>query len=76
VLRRGLALTAIGIAMGIAASLVASRAISSLLYGISRADAATYLSVAALLGAVALVAGSVPAWRAARVDPALPLRAE
>jgi ABC-type lipoprotein release transport system permease subunit len=36
----------------------------------------TYIGVALLLGVVALVAGSVPAWRAARVDPALPLRAE
>jgi putative ABC transport system permease protein len=76
VLRRGLALTAAGIAVGIAASMVASHAISSLLYGVSRVDPATYLGVVALLGTVALAAGSVPAWRAARVDPALPLRAE
>ena len=37
---------------------------------------ATTLGVAFMLGVVALVAGSVPAWRAARVDPALPLRTE
>jgi putative ABC transport system permease protein len=76
VLRRGLALTALGIALGMGASAAATRAITSLLYGISPLDAVTYLGVALLLGAVALVAGSVPAWRAARVDPVLPLRAE
>ncbi len=76
VLRRGLALTALGIALGVLTSVAATRAITSLLYGVSRLDAVTYLGVAVLLGAVALVAAGVPAWRAARVDPALPLRAE
>jgi putative ABC transport system permease protein len=76
VLRRGLALTALGIALGVLTSVAATRAIASLLYGVSRLDAVTYLGVAVLLGAVALVAAGVPAWRAARVDPALPLRAE
>jgi putative ABC transport system permease protein len=76
VLRRGLALTALGVALGMGASAAATRAITSLLYGISPLDAVTYIGVALLLGVVALVAGSVPAWRAARVDPALPLRAE
>ena len=76
VLRRGLALTGLGIALGVAASVAATRAISSLLYGVSPLDAVTYCGVVVLLGAVALAAGSVPAWRAARVDPALPLRTE
>ena len=76
VLRRGLALTALGIVLGMGASAAATRAITSLLYGISPLDGVTYLGVALLLGTMALVAGSVPAWRAARVDPALPLRAE
>jgi ABC-type antimicrobial peptide transport system permease subunit len=76
VLRRTLTLTALGIALGVFTSVAATRAITSLLYGVSPVDALTYLGVVVLLGAVALVAGSVPAWRAARVDPALPLRAE
>jgi putative ABC transport system permease protein len=76
VLRRGLALTALGIALGVAAALAATRAITSLLYGVSPLDAVTYLGVVALLSVVALIAGSLPAWRAARVDPALPLRTE
>ena len=76
VLRRALALTALGIGLGVAASAGATRAITSLLYGVSPVDAVTYLGVVALLGAVSLIAGSVPAWRAARVDPVLPLRTE
>jgi predicted permease len=76
VLRRGLALTALGIALGVLTSVAATRVIASLLYGVSRLDVVTYLGVALLLGAVALVAAGIPAWRAARVDPALPLRAE
>ena len=75
-LRRGLALTALGITLGVAAALAATRAITSLLYGVSPLDAVTYLGVVALLSVVALIAGSLPAWRAARVDPALPLRTE
>jgi putative ABC transport system permease protein len=76
VLKRGLALTALGVTLGVAASAGATRAFASLLYGVSPLDAATYLGVVAVLGAVALIAAGVPAWRAARVDPALPLRAE
>jgi putative ABC transport system permease protein len=76
VLKRGLALTALGVTLGVAASAGVTRAFASLLYGVSPLDAATYLGVVAVLGAVALIAAGVPAWRAARVDPALPLRAE
>jgi len=60
----------------VAASAATTRAITSLLYGVSPLDAATHLGVVTLLGVVALVARSMPAWRAARVDHALPLRAE
>jgi putative ABC transport system permease protein len=76
VLRRGLALTTVGVTLGVAASAAATRVFASLLYGVSPLDAPTYLGVVAVLGGVALIAASVPAWRAARVDPALPLRAE
>jgi len=47
-----------------------------LLYGISQLDWMTYLSVVALLTAVAGIACWTPAWRAARVDPSITLRAE
>jgi len=55
---------------------VASRALTSLLYGVSRLDPATYVGVVALLVAVAAGACSAPAWRAARIDPAVTLRGE
>ena len=57
-------------------SAVASGAIDSLLFGVSRLDPATYAGVGALLAGVALVARAAPAWRALRVDPASTLRAE
>jgi ABC-type lipoprotein release transport system permease subunit len=55
---------------------VASRLIVTLLFDTSRLDPATYLGVIALLGVVAALACTVPAWRAARVDPVSTLRAE
>jgi putative ABC transport system permease protein len=76
VLGQGMRLTALGIAIGLAASLAATRAIVSMLFGVSRLDATTYLAVVVTLGAVAMVACGVPAWRAARLDPNRALRAE
>jgi len=76
VLGQGMRLTALGIAIGLAASLAATRAIVSMLFGVSRLDATTYLTVVVTLGAVAMVACGVPAWRAARLDPNRALRAE
>ena len=74
--RQGLGLTALGAAIGLAVALAASRALASLLFGVSRLDPVTYLGVVALLAGVAMVACAVPAWRAARVDPAVTLRNE
>ena len=54
--------------------MAASRALITLLFGVSRLDAITYLGVIALLGAVSAMAAWVPAWRAARVDPTITLR--
>jgi len=76
VLGQGMRLTALGIAIGLAASLAATRAIVSMLFGVSRLDATTYLAVVVTLGAVAMIACGVPAWRAARLDPNRALRAE
>jgi putative ABC transport system permease protein len=47
-----------------------------MLFGVSRLDPVTYLVVIALLAGVSLIACSIPAWRAIRVDPVRTLRAE
>jgi len=74
VLRQGLALVAMGVALGGAAAVWASRLVASSLYGGGAADPVAYLSAAALLAGVAAVANVVPALRAARVDPMVALR--
>jgi putative ABC transport system permease protein len=76
VVRQGMALTGLGVAIGAAGAAAATRAIVALLFGVSRLDPVTYSAVIALLGGVALIACGVPAWRAARVDPAATLRVD
>jgi putative ABC transport system permease protein len=76
VMRQGMTLTGLGIALGIAGAVAASQAIAAMLFGITRFDPLTYFGVIALLGIVSALACAVPAWRAARVDPAIKLRAE
>ena len=76
VVRQGLLLTGLGVAIGIGGAAGASQAIAAMLFGVSRLDPVTYLAVVGLLTGVAAIACSVPAWRAVRVDPATTLRAE
>jgi putative ABC transport system permease protein len=76
VVRQGMALTGLGVAIGLVGAAAASRAIAAMLFGVSRLDPVTYLGVIALLGSVSVLASGVPAWRAARVDPARTLRVE
>jgi len=71
-----LALAAVGTALGLVGAGVASRLLETMLFGVSRLDPTTYASVALLLGGVAAIASWAPARRAARVDPAITLRAE
>ncbi len=76
VLLRGVALAGAGVLVGVAIAAATSRALSSLLFGVSATDPLTYVAVSALLVAVAVVACWVPARRAASVDPAAVLRYE
>jgi predicted permease len=76
VLRRGLAMIAIGVTAGVLGALALTRYLAGMLYGITALDAATYVVVAAAFAAVALLASYVPARRAARVDPMTVLRYE
>jgi putative ABC transport system permease protein len=76
VLRQGLTLTGVGLAIGLAGAAIASRTLVTLLFGISRLDPQTYAGVLVAIGAVAAIACWVPAGRAARVDPAITLRSE
>jgi putative ABC transport system permease protein len=76
ILRQGMTLTVVGAVIGLVGAVIASQALITLLFGVSRLDPVTYLGVIALLLGVSAVACWVPAWRAARVDPAITLRAE
>ena len=76
IVRQGLSLVLLGIVIGVGGSLGATRALVSLMFDVSRLDPVTYFGVGALLVVVSLLACWLPAWRAARVDPAITLRAE
>jgi predicted permease len=76
VIRQGMTLAGAGIVFGVLGSAAATRALSSLLFGVSPVDAVAFGGTIAVLAAVSLLACGVPAARAARVDPAITLRAE
>ena len=76
VLRQGMSLALLGIAIGVGAALLLTRVIESQLFGVRASDPVTFVGVALLLGLTALAANLVPAVRAMRVDPAVVLRDE
>ena len=76
VIRQGMALTGLGIAIGSIGAAITSRAIVTLLFGVTPLDAVTYVGVAALMAGVSMIACAMPAWRAARVRPSVALRFE
>jgi predicted permease len=75
-LRQGMTLAGIGLVLGLAGAIAASRLLSSMLFEVKPGDPLTYAGVAVLLGLVALSATYLPARRAARVDPLVALRIE
>jgi len=75
-LQQGLWLVAIGVTAGLAAAVPLARLMSTLLYGISPLDPATYIAVSLMLIAAALLATYLPTRRATRVEPVEGLRAE
>lgn len=76
VLRQGVALSLAGVVIGLLIAAFASRGLSTLLYGVSPLDPASYAAVVSVLLVAALGASWLPARRAARIDPATTLRAE
>jgi ABC-type antimicrobial peptide transport system permease subunit len=76
VIGHGMLLVIGGVVVGTAIAFAATRLMSSLLFGVGAADPLTFGGVMALMITVALIACSVPAWRAMRVQPAVVLRNE
>ena len=76
VVRQGMWLALMGLAIGLAGALVLTRLMSSVLYGVSATDVVTFAGVTLLLGLVVLLACYLPARRAAKVDPIIALRCE
>jgi putative ABC transport system permease protein len=74
--RRALAAVAVGAVVGLGVALGLSRLLTALLYDVRPTDPATIVLVVAGLAVTAYVASWVPAWRGARVDPLLAIRAE
>jgi len=76
VVRQGMWLALLGLAIGVAGALVLTRLMSSVLYGVSATDVVTFAGVTLLLGLVVLIACYLPARRAAKVDPMIALRCD
>jgi putative ABC transport system permease protein len=76
VVGQGMRLALLGAALGVAGALLLGRVIAGMLFGVGAHDPGTFAAVVAVLLGAALLACWVPAWRAARVDPVIALRAE
>jgi putative ABC transport system permease protein len=76
ILRQTLALTAIGIGLGLTGASVVTRYLRGMLFGLTPLDPGTFIGVSVLFAVVAAVAASIPAHRATRIDPLIALRTD
>jgi putative ABC transport system permease protein len=76
VLGGALQMTGAGVAIGLGAAALLTRLLGTLLFNVRPTDPITFVGTTAVLGAAALLACALPAWRAIRVDPAVTLRQE
>lgn len=76
VVRQGMTLVSLGIAIGLCGAFILTRVMQSLLFGVSATDPLTYVAVSLMLAAIAFLACLIPARRATKVDPMVALRYE
>ena len=76
IVKQGLRMVGLGVGIGILGALALTRLLSTLLFGVTTKDPATFAAIAGLLSVVALLACYIPAWRATKVDPLEALRCE
>jgi putative ABC transport system permease protein len=76
VIGNGLRLATLGVVIGAAGAIAATRALSGMLFGVSASDPWTFAAITVVVAAVALLASYLPARRAVRIDPVEALRAE
>jgi putative ABC transport system permease protein len=76
VLGKGVILTTVGIALGLAGAAATTRLLQSMLFGVAPLDPTTFITVSLMFGVVATLASYIPARRATMVDPMVALRSE
>jgi putative ABC transport system permease protein len=76
IIAQGMRVVAVGVVAGVTGALAVTRLMSNLVYGVKVTDPVTYIAVAGLLSAVALLASYIPARRATRIDPLVAMRTD